>query len=75
MSTTENPEQNEGVRRLQGWDAGAIGEVLRFREELTLVIPREKLRRVCEWLCGEAGIEFTFLTDVTGGSQWSRGLN
>lgn len=66
MSIPETPEQNEVVRRLREWDEGAIAETIVFRNELTLVTPRGKLRRVAEWLCGEEGIEFTFLSDVMG---------
>jgi NADH-quinone oxidoreductase subunit C len=53
------------VERLRAWDASAVSEVTEFRGELTLVVPREHLRRVCDYLRAEPGLEFNFLSDVS----------
>ena len=53
------------VERLRAWDATAVSEVIEFRGELTLVVPREQLRRVCDYLRGAPGLEFDFLSDVS----------
>lgn len=66
MAIPENPEQHEVVRRLRERDGEALAEVTQFRGELTLVLHRSAVRRVAEWLCDEAGMQFSFLTDVTG---------
>lgn len=56
-------ENNTVVRKVKAWDEHAIAETMEFRGELTLVVPREELRRVAEFLRSDAG--FTFLSDIT----------
>jgi NADH-quinone oxidoreductase subunit C len=51
--------------RLREWDASAIFEVIEYRSEVTLVVPREHLRRVCSYLKDEPGLEFNLLSDVS----------
>jgi len=53
------------AERLRAWDASAVHEVIDFRGEVTLVVPREQLRRVCSYLRSEPGLEFNFLSDVS----------
>jgi NADH-quinone oxidoreductase subunit C len=52
------------VERLRAWDAAAVSEVIEFRGETTVVVPRERLLRVCGYL-QEPGLEFDFLSDVS----------
>jgi NADH-quinone oxidoreductase subunit C len=59
-------QEHPVVSRLRGWDAAAVGEVMEFRGELTVVVPREHLRRAAEFLCREADLAFALLSDVTG---------
>lgn len=66
MTQTQDLEQNPVVQKLRAWDAQAVAEVREFRGELTLVVPREHLRRAAEFLQGEAGLEFAYLSDITG---------
>ena len=53
------------AQRLRAWDAAAVSEFIEFRGELTLVVPRERLRNVCGFLRDEPGLEFDFLSDVS----------
>ena len=64
---TEKPsgEQNPIVQTLREWDERAIAEVVEFRGELTLVIPRELLRQAAEYLQAEPGLRFDFLSDIS----------
>jgi NADH-quinone oxidoreductase subunit C len=52
------------LERLRAWDSAAVSEVIEFRGERTLVVPRER-RRVCDYLRGQPGLEFDFLSDVS----------
>jgi NADH-quinone oxidoreductase subunit C len=53
------------AERVRAWDASAVHEVIDFRGEITLVVPREALHRVCSFLRNEPGLEFNFLSDVS----------
>jgi NADH-quinone oxidoreductase subunit C len=53
------------AERLRAWDAAAVSEVIEFRGEVTLVVPRDHLRRVCTFLQSEPGLEFNFLSDLS----------
>ena len=50
---------------LREWDAQAIAEVTQFRGEVTLVVPREHLCRVAQYLASEPALQFSFLSDIT----------
>ncbi len=54
------------VRALRGYDPASVAEVIEFRGELTIVVPRAHLRRACELLAVEPDLQFTFLSDITG---------
>ncbi len=62
---TPDLEQNPIVRKLLAWNPRGVAETQVFRGELTLVVPREHLRRAAEFLCGDAELQFTFLSDIT----------
>jgi len=53
------------VQRLRAWDSAAVSEAVEFRGELTLVVPRQQLRRVGDYLRAEPGLEFDFLSDIS----------
>lgn len=55
--------ESAAARKLQDWDPQAVAEVIEFRGETTVVIPREHLRRTAEFLVTDPG--FTFLSDIT----------
>jgi NADH-quinone oxidoreductase subunit C len=61
----QNLEKDSFIRKLTEWDASAVAEVIEFRGETTVVVSRENLRRVCEFVCGDAGLRFAFLSDIT----------
>jgi NADH-quinone oxidoreductase subunit C len=62
---SEAPEKNPVVHKLREWDAQAVADVIEFRGETTVVVPREHLRRAAEYLAGEASLGFTYLSDIT----------
>jgi NADH-quinone oxidoreductase subunit C len=53
------------VQKLKEWDAQAVAEVIEFRGEVTVVVPREHLRRAAEFLAAEPSLRFTYLSDIT----------
>ena len=65
MADVQDIENNPTVRKLKDWDPHAVGETILFRGELTLVIPREHLIRIAEFLKSDDGLRFTFLSDIT----------
>ena len=71
MTETPDLEQNPIVRKLRAWDPRAVAETRSFRDELTIVVPREHLRRAAEFLSGDAELQFTFLSDITGVDRFS----
>jgi NADH-quinone oxidoreductase subunit C len=65
MTDVQELENNPAVRKLKEWDPQAVAEVISFRDELTLVIPREHLQRAAEFLRSDPELRFTFLSDIT----------
>jgi NADH-quinone oxidoreductase subunit C len=63
----ENSNQNTKVvvERLRAWSANAISEVIEFRGETTLVVPRNVLRDVAERCRADKELQFNLLTDAT----------
>ena len=62
---SQEPQKNPVVHKLREWDAQAVAEVIEFRGETTVVVPRDHLRRAAEYLAGEASLQFSFLSDIT----------
>jgi NADH-quinone oxidoreductase subunit C len=58
-------DTNPVVRKLKEWGAQAVTEVLAFRGETTVVVPREHLRRAAEYLATEPSLHFSFLSDIS----------
>jgi NADH-quinone oxidoreductase subunit C len=61
----QNLEKDSFIRKLKDWDAQAVVEVLDFRGETTIVVARENLQRMAEFLVNDAGMRFAFLSDIT----------
>lgn len=62
---TQGPENDRSIRKLREFEAQAVAEVIEFRGEITVVVPREHLRRVCDFLCNDSELRFNFLSDIT----------
>lgn len=64
---TENATQNATavVEHLRTWNPKALAEVLEFRGETTIVVPRELLRATAERCREESALLFNLLTDAT----------
>ncbi|HYL47638.1 MAG TPA: NADH-quinone oxidoreductase subunit C [Candidatus Limnocylindrales bacterium] len=63
----EPPETKDTpvVQKLKEWDAQAVAEVIEFRGEVTVVVPREHLRRAAEFLVADPNLRYTYLSDIT----------
>jgi NADH-quinone oxidoreductase subunit C len=66
VTDTPDLEQNPIVAKIRAWRPEAVAEVISFRGELTVVIYREHVRPLCDYLRSEPDMAFTFLSDVTG---------
>ena len=66
MTDTSDLEQNPIVAKIRDWRPEAIAELISFRDELTIVIYREHIRPLCEFLRSDSFLAFTYLSDVTG---------
>lgn len=66
MTETQDLDQNPIVRKLRGWNAQAVAETWLFRDELTIVVPRENFHLAAEFLRGDPKLQFTYLSDITG---------
>jgi NADH-quinone oxidoreductase subunit C len=58
-------DKNPVVRKLREWNTQAVAEVIEWRGETTVVVPREHLRRAAEYLATEPSLRFSFLSDIT----------
>jgi NADH-quinone oxidoreductase subunit C len=63
----ENTKQNANVvvERLRAWSPNAISEVIEFRGETTIVVPRNVLRDVAERCRADKNLQFNLLSDAT----------
>ncbi len=62
------PAQAEtSVAKLQEQFADIAFEVVRFRDEITLFVPRERIAEVCQWCKSE--LKYNYLSDLTG-NDW-----
>jgi NADH-quinone oxidoreductase subunit C len=63
----ENSNQNTNVvvERLRAWSPNAISEVIEFRGETTVVVPRKVLREVAERCRSDKDLQFNLLSDAT----------
>jgi NADH-quinone oxidoreductase subunit C len=53
------------AEQLKAWDSRAVAELIEFRGETTLVVSRDHLRPVLEYMISEPSLHFTFLEDIT----------
>jgi NADH-quinone oxidoreductase subunit C len=70
---TENSKQYTSVvggrvssaEQLKAWNADAVAEVIEYRGETTVVVPRELLRAVAARCRDDKELQFNLLTDAT----------
>lgn len=64
---TESSSQNANVvvETLRSWSPTAVEEVIEFRGETTVVVPRNLLRAAAERCRSDAKLQFNLLTDAT----------
>jgi NADH-quinone oxidoreductase subunit C len=53
------------VHKLKEWNASAVAEVLEFRGEITVVVPKEQIFAVAQYLATEPALRFSLLSDIT----------
>ena len=66
MTETTDLEQNPIIAKIRAWRPEAVAGVSLFRGELTVVVYREHLRPLTEFLISDPDLAFTYLSDVTG---------
>jgi len=66
MAEPEELKKDPVTERLRAWDAQAVADVVDFRGERTIIVPRSHLLRAAEFLRSEADLAFNFLSDITG---------
>jgi NADH-quinone oxidoreductase subunit C len=53
------------AEKLKAWDSRAVAGIIEFRGETTLVVLREHLVPVAQYMAAEPSLGFTFLSDIT----------
>lgn len=56
---------NPAVQKLKEWNASAAAQVIEFRGETTVVVPRQHLLGAAELLADEPSLRFSFLSDLS----------
>ena len=65
MTEKGSQGSNPAVEVLRAWSANAIEEVIEFRGETTLVVPRKVLRQVAARCREDNALQFNLLSDAT----------
>ena len=65
MTESGSQPTNAVVARLRAWSPNAIEEVIEFRGDTTIVVPRKVLRDVAESCRDIEELQFNLLTDAT----------
>jgi NADH-quinone oxidoreductase subunit C len=66
VTETADLEKNPIIAKIRGWRPEAIADLILFRGETTVVVPREHLHALAQFLISDAEMKFTYLSDVTG---------
>jgi NADH-quinone oxidoreductase subunit C len=66
VTETSDLEQNPIIAKIRGWRPEAIAAVSLFRGEITVIVYREHLRALAEFMLSDPDLGFTYLSDVTG---------
>lgn len=67
---TQNLEKDSFIRKLKDWNSQAVADVIDFRGETTIVVPREHLRNTADFLKSDPGMRFSFLSDITAADKF-----
>ena len=65
MTDTPDLEQNPIIAKIRAWRPEAVAGLISFRGELTVVVYREHLLPLAEFMISDAELAFTYLSDVT----------
>jgi NADH-quinone oxidoreductase subunit C len=65
VTETTSQKASVVVENLRAWNPNAVEEVIEFRGETTIVLPRKVLRAVAERCRDHADLQFNLLTDAT----------
>ena len=65
MTESSSQNANAVAAHLRSWNSKAVEEVIEFRGETTIVVPRELLRATAEHCRQDAKLQYNFLTDAT----------
>jgi NADH-quinone oxidoreductase subunit C len=60
-----NADANLVVEQLRSWNAGAVAQVLEYRGETTIVVPRGLLRATAQKCKEDPALNFNLLSDAT----------
>jgi NADH-quinone oxidoreductase subunit C len=60
-----NANANVVVEQLKAWNAQAVSQVVEYRGETTIVVPRELLRATAQQCRDNPALKFNLLSDVT----------
>lgn len=65
MTESASKKANVVAECLRSWNPKAVTEVIEFRDETTIVVPRELLRAAAARCREDAKLQYNFLTDAT----------
>ena len=65
MTEPSSQSANVVTECLRSWNPQAVAEVIEFRGETTIVVPRELMRAAAEQCRGDAKLQYNLLTDAT----------
>jgi len=60
-----NADANVVVEQLRSWNASAVAQVVEYRGETTIVVPRELLRATAQHCKEDPALNFNLLSDAT----------
>jgi NADH-quinone oxidoreductase subunit C len=66
VTETSDLEQNPTIAKIRNWRPEAVAGLISFRDELTVVVYREHLRALADFMKSGPDLAFTYLSDVTG---------
>ena len=65
MTQLANANANVVIERLRAWNPKAVAEVIEYHGEITIVVPRDLLRRTAEQCRDNPALKFNLLSDAT----------